>query len=224
MPPTDSSNDIRDVRASILIYLTEVADNLTEATTIDRLTADFASSGYETKREWVVTAVNQLLVDGDIEGTIDNSPSALVRPSLSFIQRHKLRAAVNQFPSDKTCIERIPWQAPEPGAPSYSKPIWRLVVWGKGTDGQTMTITDVVESDKLGQLLSMVPWLVVWHAKVINEAIKAIGKLSVDGSQDNARDGSTWKLRVYSDCIRVRHTVTDEIMDFSPAALKWSKL
>lgn len=222
---TDLSNEIRaDIKASLLIYLQGVLAGDPPAT-IDDITADFAKSGEETRKEWVIAVVNDLLLDGVIAGTLEPH-AGVVEPSQQFIERERCLKAANLFPSDKTSIERIPWQAPEPGNPTASKPSWRLVVWQKQTvGGHEFAIKDVVQSDKLAQILPLAPWAIIWHAKVVNEALKMLApKAQVDLTQATARDSATYKLRVYSDSIRAVRLTDDVVFEYSPVTMKWTQL
>ncbi len=237
-----SSAVLNDIIESIKVRLHEVAEGQEQPPTIDDLTDDFQGSGEETRREWVVKAANELVVLGLIEPGTD--PDRPLVPSKGFLMQVAAQRAALVFPNDKDCIELIPVS---PG----SKPVWRLVIWDLAVvSGQRIhTIKDVAEADfeRLATVLRMAPWRHVWHAKVVNEAIRKLayephdgkigkmggethgdnavsGKTRVGGDPDKAREESELQFRVYEDAIRVKRRSDDEVFEYDLRSCTWGAL
>lgn len=208
-----SAEVLTDIMESIKIVLTDIVHGDGVNVTIDELLESFEGSGYETRREWVVRAANELVIQGYIEpGTDPNRP---LKPSKSFTMQTKALAAAKVFPQGATCIELV-------GC------VWRLVVWDTKTVGgtSTTTIKDVVEVDfnRLTTVLKMSPWRVTWHAKVINEAIR---KLGVERVRSESTEPSELQLRVYQDSIRAKYRSgdhEDEVMEYDLRSCEWRQV
>lgn len=211
---------LNDIMESIKAHLAEVALG-EEPQTIDQLMDSWDGSGEITEREWVVRAANELVVLGLVEGGED--PNRPLRPTRSYVLHLRSKDAARTFPNDRTCIELIP----NDSNPDVD-PVWRIVVWGQpevGPFARAVTIKDVAEADlkRLNMVLRMAPWRIVWHAKVINEAIRALGIERLKSATPKS-DEPELQLRVYEDCIRAKYRTgdnEDKVMEYDLRGCLW---
>lgn len=130
------------------------------------------------------------------------------------------------FPT-KTSIERVPHSYAER---SYSKPVWRLTTWAKRDFGDIPYIQDVVESDKLSVVLGWTTWRVTPFVKVIEEALRALGRAKVEGTRATCKsDGPEWAFRIYENSIRIQRKRgpepdnydNNEVQQWNPLTKQW---
>lgn len=114
----------------------------------------------------------------------------------------------------ETTIERVPWQQPEPGSPSYNKPTWRLVAW------RDNKIVEVAESSSLRVLTARTPWAIEPYATEVDKAIRALGRANVDGRKHD-RDGNNIRFNIYSNRFEAYDRTTGDIKIWDRATGAW---
>lgn len=211
-----SPEALNDIMEAIKINLTEVALG-EEPQTIDQLMDSWEGSGEETKREWVVRAANELSLLGFIEPGED--PNRPLKPSRHYILHIRAKDASRTFPSDKTCIELVQ---------TDNELVWRLIVWDSRTSESVRFIKDVIEVayNRLATLLRMAPWRITWNAKVINEAIRKLGKAKLVTTNPRTEDPAM-QLRIYEDSIKAKHRRgedEDNVMEYDLRSCEWRAL
>lgn len=128
-------------------------------------------------------------------------------------------------PTYKSSIERVPWQAPEPGSPGYTKPCWRYTAWGRveTPQGSYDKITALIHVDTLKEALSYADWRVIPFRTDIDAAIKALGgKSAVEATRATCRDpGNTHRLVIEAHRITALVRATGELMEWRGPVDGW---